>query len=70
MTHKYYQMKEVAKLLSVKPYKINYALVNGHVQEPQMRIANTRVFTTADIQALAQHFNVAVHAGTERRIDE
>jgi DNA-binding transcriptional MerR regulator len=64
--NKQYQMKEVARLLGVKSYRISYALTNGHVQEPKHRIANTRVFSMADVEALAEHFNVPAHTGTER----
>ena len=58
-----YQMKQVAEILDVKPYRIAYALANGYVQEPKRRIANTRVFSTADVEALAEHFNVPAKAG-------
>ena len=52
---------EVAKVLGVKPHRITYALSNGLVEEPALRIANRRVFQADDLDRLAQLFGVELH---------
>jgi DNA-binding transcriptional MerR regulator len=54
-------LNDVARLLGVKGYQISYALTNGLVQEPALRISNKRVFSEKDIQRLAVHFGVAIN---------
>ena len=58
MKKKHYLLREVARLLKVKPYQIAYALSVGLVEEPKLRISNKRVFQEDDIQKLAAHFGV------------
>ena len=49
-------LTEVARRIGIKAYRINYALACGLVAEP-MRIGNRRVFQSADVQRLTEHFN-------------
>jgi hypothetical protein len=56
----HFLLRDVARRLGVKPYRIAYALSVGHVPEPEMRISNKRVFQAEDIDRLAEHF------GTDR----
>jgi len=56
--NKHLSLKDVAKLLKLKPYKIVYALTTGLVEEPKLRIANKRIFQEDDVQRLAAHFGV------------
>ena len=51
-------LNDVAKLLGVKGYRINYAIVNGMIPEPKLRISNKRIFKKQDIDRLARHFGV------------
>jgi hypothetical protein len=53
-----YLLKDVAKHLGVRPYRIAYAISVSHVPEPETRIANNRIFDTDDIRRLAVHFGV------------
>ena len=51
-------LTEVARRIGVKPYQITYALSVGLIAEPStMRIGNRRVFQSADVERLAEHFN-------------
>jgi hypothetical protein len=58
MRKKHYLLRDVARLLKVKPYRIAYALSVGLVPEPEMRITNKRIFAPEDIERLATHFKV------------
>ena len=58
MTRQHYLLKDVARLLKVKPYQIAYALSVGLVEEPKLRISNKRVFGQEDVERLAKHFKV------------
>ena len=55
---KHLLLKDVARLLKVKPYTITYALTTGLVEEPKLRIANKRIFQAEDVARLAAHFGV------------
>ena len=58
MKKEHYLLRDVARVLKVKPYQIAYALSVGLVPESQLRISNKRVFQAEDIARLAEHFNV------------
>ena len=49
-------LKDVATILGVKPYRINYVLAVKLVPEPENRFGNKRVFTEQDIQRLRDFF--------------
>lgn len=55
---RHYLLRDVAKILKVKPYQIAYALSVGLVPEPALRISNKRVFQQEDLERLAAHFHV------------
>ncbi len=55
---------DVSKLLSIAKHKIEYAIANGSIPEPELRIANKRIFTSDDVQRVANHF------GVESKIEE
>lgn len=55
---------DVSKLLGIAKHKIEYAIANGSIPEPELRIANKRVFTSDDVQRVANHF------GVELKIEE
>jgi DNA-binding transcriptional MerR regulator len=58
MKKKHWLLGEVARLLGVKCYRINYAISSGLVEEPALRISNKRIFQPLDVQRLANHFKV------------
>jgi DNA-binding transcriptional MerR regulator len=51
-------LKDVARLLNVKPYRVEYLLSNQIVPEPKLRISGRRVFGIEDVRRLAEHFKV------------
>lgn len=58
MKKKHFLLRDVARMLKVKPYQIAYALSVGLVAEPKTRISNKRIFQAEDIDRLAAHFKV------------
>lgn len=59
MHQQHYLLAEVARLLGVRPHQIAYALTNGLVEEPRLRIGGRRVFLPEDVRTLARHFGVS-----------
>ena len=55
----HYLLGEVAKVLGRKPHQIVHLLTTGKIPEPQVRIANKRLFVFEDVERLAHHFRVA-----------
>ena len=49
-------LKNVASILNVKPYRINYVLATKLVPEPVSRFGNKRIFTEEDLQRLRDYF--------------
>lgn len=58
MKRQHFLLRDVARMLKVKPYQIAYALSVGLVEEPKLRISNKRIFQTEDIDRLAAHFGI------------
>ncbi len=59
-TTKQYSLKQVTALLQKRAHVVEYALANGLVPEPQLRIGGRRIFTLADVRRLAKHFGVTL----------
>lgn len=55
-------LRDVAGLLKVPAYRIQYALINGKLPEPRMRLGNNRIFEVQDVQNLAAYFGKPVPA--------
>ena len=53
---KFYSTGEAARLLGIKPYRIEYALATGQIPEPPNRMCGKRVWQ--ELETLAQHFGV------------
>lgn len=51
-----YSIGEVAKLLGVPAYKIEYAHTSNALAEPQCRFLGKRVYTDDDGRRVAGHF--------------
>ena len=49
-------LKDVAALLGVKAYRIEYLLCHGLVPEPRLRISGRRVFGPEDVANIRAHF--------------
>ena len=49
-------LKDVAALLGVKAYRVEYLLCHGLVPEPQLRISGRRVFGPEDVANIRAHF--------------
>ena len=65
----HFLLGEVAKVLGRKPHQIVHLLTTGKIPEPQVRIANKRLFVIEDVERLARHFRVnpnwdAIPSGT------
>jgi DNA-binding transcriptional MerR regulator len=67
MTKKHFLLKDVARRLGIKPYRVVYALTTGLVAEPQLRISNKRIFQAEDIDRLAAHFKIALPTKAGRK---
>jgi hypothetical protein len=67
MKKQHFLLRDVAKRLGVKHYRIVYALAAGLVEEPKLRIANKRVFLPEDVERLAAHFGVTLSAKAASR---
>ncbi len=50
---------EAARLLGVKPYRIEYALATGQIPEPN-RVFGKRAYQWSELLALAEHFEVKI----------
>ncbi len=57
MTKKHYLLKDVSKLLKLKPYQITYAISVGFIPEPALRINNKRVFVAEEVERIRLHFS-------------
>jgi hypothetical protein len=53
-------LKDVARLLAVPAYRIEYRLAQGRVPEPSLRIAGRRVFSSQDLANLAASLGVTL----------
>ena len=53
-------MQDIARLLQIQSYRIQYAYAHNRLPEPRLRIGGRRVFTLDDLQQLATHFGVAL----------
>jgi len=52
---------DVSKLLGIAKHKIEYAIANGLIPEPELRVANKRIFIVEDVQRVANHFGVELN---------
>jgi hypothetical protein len=60
----------VTVLLNKRAHQVEYALANGLVPEPQLRIGGRRIFTIDDIKRLAEHFGVKLEETAAEPIAE
>ena len=69
MTQQHLLLGDVARLLGVKPYRVTYALATGLVPEPRTRIANKRLFDSADVARLADYFGTTIGTAADADLD-
>ena len=55
---------DVSRIVGIARHKIEYAIANGAIPEPQIRIANKRAFSPEEIQNIAEYFGVNLKKGT------
>jgi hypothetical protein len=53
----FFALGDVARLIKVPPYKIAYALSNGWIHDPEMRIAGKRIFTKQEAEEIGAYFS-------------
>lgn len=51
---------EVSRLINVPKHRIDYAISNGSISEPKMRISNKRAFTHEEVRVIANYFGVGI----------
>ena len=51
---------EVSKLINVPKHRIDYAIANGSIPEPRMRISNKRAFSQEEVRVIANYFGVQI----------
>ncbi len=55
-----YSIGQVAKLLNVQAYKIEYAHTSNALAEPAFRFLGKRVYTDDDVRRVAKHFGLTL----------
>lgn len=55
----------VSRLLKVRKHKIEYAISNGSIPEPKLRIANKRAFNFEEVLTIAKYFGVTIAIGDD-----
>ena len=63
----FFALGDVARLIKVPPYKIAYALSNGWIQDPEMRIAGKRIFTKQEAEAIGAYFSSKTSSKKENK---
>lgn len=53
-----YSTGQVARMLGLKPYQIDYAHANGQLAEPAFRFLGKRVYDQTDVRRVAAHFGL------------
>ncbi|WP_417386828.1 hypothetical protein [Gimesia sp.] len=58
---------DVSRLLNIPKHRIDYAISNGFVSEPKVRISNKRAFSHDEVRMIANYFGVRVDNGRDAR---
>lgn len=66
MNQEFFSLREVARLLAVKPHRILYLLSVGTASEPALRVAGKRLWSHEEIAALSELLKVQTAAKLER----
>jgi len=54
---------DVSRKIGIARHKIEYAIVNGSILEPQIRIANKRAFNESEVNTIAKYFGKKIEIG-------
>ncbi len=60
-------LKDVSRILGVRPHRVNYAITSGGVTEPELRIGNRRIFQAEDISRLKRYFDAQKEKNEPKR---
>lgn len=52
----HYLLNQTAKIVGVRGYQIAYAIQQGYLPEPELRLTHQRIFTDADIVRIKEYF--------------
>ncbi len=52
----HYLLNEAAKLVGVRGYQIAYAIQQGYLPEPELRLTHQRIFSDEDIARIRGYF--------------
>ena len=66
MNAELFSLSDVARLLSVKPHRILYALSTGAAAEPALRVAGKRLWNYAEVAALSELLKLQIAAKLQR----
>ena len=51
-----YLLNQAAKIVGVRGYQIAYAITQGYLPEPELRLTHQRIFTDRDIEKIKRYF--------------
>lgn len=54
---------DVSRKIGIARHKIEYAIVNGSILEPKIRIANKRAFNESEVNTIAKYFGKTIEVG-------
>ena len=63
----FFALGDVARLINVPPHKIAYALSNGWIRDPEMRIAGKRIFTQQEAEEIGAYFSSKTSSKKENK---
>lgn len=59
----HYLLNEAARLVGVRGYQIAYAIQQGYLPEPELRLTHQRIFCDDDIARIRQYFATKSNRG-------
>ncbi len=58
---------EISRMIGIARHRIEYAVSNGAIPEPQIRVANKRAFSPEEVQNIADYFGVSIKNGDDAK---
>ncbi len=52
----HYLLNQAAKKVGVRSYQIAYAITQGYLPEPELRVSHQRLFTEKDVERIRTYF--------------
>lgn len=56
---------EISRMIGIARHRIEYAVSNGAIPEPKVRVANKRAFSRVEVQNIADYFGVNMKLGDD-----